>query len=567
MFKDLIFIILFILVTIISAIGLGEYIAKIFKGEKTFISFLFRPVEKFIYKIAGIDEKYEMDWKTYTYAFLSITFFSFVGLFILQEFQHLLPLNPEKLGPVRWDVALNTAISFVTNTNWQAYGGENTMSYLTQMLGLTVQNFISAAAGIAVLIALTRGFIRNETSSIGNFWVDLVRAIIYVLLPLSIIFAFAFIFEGMAQTFNGYEVIKTLEGFTQTIPLGPVASQIAIKFLGTNGGGFFNANSAHPFENPTPLTNFLENYAMLVIPVALPFTFGVLLNKRKQGFAIFWVMMFLFLGGLILSAYSELKGNPILSNLGVEHGMNMEGKEVRFGIIPSILFALTTTCTSCGGVNAMHDSLTPLSGFVLLFNMCVGEVIFGGVGAGLITLLVNAVLTMFIVGLMIGRSPEFLAKKLEPFEMLMAVICVLATPMSVLIFGCIAIVTSTGLSSLNNVGPHGISEILYAFASTSGNNGSAFAGLNVSTVFYTLTTSLSMLIGRLTTIIPVLAIAGSLAKKKFVPVGSATFTTDVPLFVWLLIGVVVLVGGLTYFPVLTLGPILEHFFMGMGKTF
>ena len=570
MFQDLIFILLFILTTLISALVLGEYIAKVFKGEKTFISKLIRSIEKFIYKISGIDEESEMDSKTYIFSFLLITIFSFIGLFILQESQHLLPLNPQKLGPVRWDIALNTTISFITNTNWQAYGGENTMSYLTQMLGLCVQNFISAAVGIAILMAFIRGFVRHEIETIGNFWVDLTRAIIYILLPLSVILAFVFISEGIVQTFKGYEIIKTLESLTQTIPLGPVASQIAIKFLGTNGGGFFNANSAHPFENPTPLTNFLENYAMLLIPVALPFTFGILLNKRKQGFAIFSVMMVLYLGGLALASHSELQGNPMLSKLGIEsthNKINMEGKEVRFGIIPSILFAQTTTCTSCGGVNSMHDSFTPLTGLVLLFNMCVGEVIFGGVGVGLLGLLVNAVLTMFIVGLMIGRSPEFLAKKLEPFEMLMAVISILSTPLSVLIFGCIAIMTTVGLASVNNYGPHGLSEILYTFASSTGNNGSAFGGLNASSLFYTLTTSLAMLIGRLSTIIPAIAIAGALAKKKLVPASSATFTTDVPLFAWLLIAVVILVGGLTYFPVFTVGRILEHLFMNSGVSF
>lgn len=560
-------IIIFILVLLISAIFFGEYMAKVFKGDKTFLSPLFRPIEKIIYKISSVNEEDEMDWKAYTFSFLSITLFSFISLFLLQETQQFLPLNPQKLGPVRWDIALNTTISFITNTNWQAYGGENTMSYLTQMLGLSVQNFISAGVGISVLIAFIRGFTRSETNTIGNFWVDLTRSIIYILLPFSTILAFIFVSEGIVQTFDSYVIVKTLEGLVQTLPLGPAGSQIAIKFLGTNGGGFFNANSAHPFENPTPLTNFLEIYAMLLIPAGLPFTFGVLLNKKKQGLAVFCAMLVLYLVGLSLAIYYEHQGNPLLSKLGIENTINMEGKEVRFGLIPSILFAQSTTCTSCGGVNSMHDSLTPLSGLVLLFNMCVGEVIFGGVGVGLIGLLVNAVLTMFIVGLMIGRSPEFLAKKLEPFEMLMSVISILSTPMSVLIFGCIAISTKVGLDSLNNFGPHGVSEILYAYASTSGNNGSAFGGLNAGTLFYTLSTSLSMLIGRLTVIIPAIAIAGSLAKKKFVPQSSATFTTDVPLFVWLLVAVVILVGGLTYFPVFTLGPILEHLFMKTGVSF
>jgi len=567
LFKDLIFVVVFLILASLLAIPLGEYIARVFKGEKTLLSFALRPIESLIYKISRVNETEEMSWQKYTFSFLIITIFSFLGLFFLQEAQNFLPLNPQKFGPVRWDTALNTTTSFVTNTNWQSYAGEETMSYLTQMLGLCVQNFISAAVGIAVVIGFIRGFIRAEENTIGNFWVDLTRSIIYILLPLSMLLAFVFISEGMIQTFKGYEIIQTLEGRLQTIPLGPVASQIAIKFLGTNGGGFFNANSAHPFENPTPFTSFLQILALLIIPMALPFTFGVLLNKRKQGFAIFSAMMILYIAGLTLSIYSESQGNPMLSTLGIQNGINMEGKEARFGIIPSVLFAFSTTATSCGGVNSMHDSLNPLTGLILLFNMAVGEVIFGGVGVGLITLMVNAILTMFIVGLMIGRSPELLAKKLEPFEMLMAVICILSTPMSVLIFGCIAITTNLGLSSLNNIGPHGISEILYAFASTSGNNGSAFGGLNANTLFYNLLTSLAMIIGRLTTIIPALAISGSLVRKKFVPAGSATFTTDVPLFVWLLVAVVVLVGGLTYFPALTLGPILEHLYMMQGKVF
>lgn len=567
MLPDLIFIILFISVLLISAIFLGEYMAKVFQGEKTFLYSMLRPLEETVYQISGIKEDEEMEWKSYAYSFLILLLFSFISLFLLQETQQFLPLNPQKLGPVRWDIAINTTISFITNTNWQAYGGEDTMSYFTQMVGLTVQNFISAGAGMTIAIAFIRGFTRSETNTIGNFWVDLTRSIIYILLPLSTILAFILISQGVVQTFNSYEFITTLEGLVQTIPLGPAASQIAIKFIGTNGGGFFNANSAHPFENPNAITNFFEIYAMLLIPAAIPFTFGALLNKRKQGFAIFSAMLILYLLGLSLAIYTELQGNPLLAKIGIEQGLNMEGKEVRFGIIPSILFAQSTTCTSCGGINSMHDSLTPLSGLVLLFNMCVGEVIFGGVGVGLVGLIINAVLTMFIVGLMIGRSPEFLAKKLEPFEMLMSVISILATPISVLIFGCIAVVTSAGLASLNNTGPHGVSEILYTFASTTGNNGSAFGGLNASTLFYTLSTSLSMLIGRLTTIIPAIAIAGSLAKKKFVPKSSATFTTDVPLFVWLLVAVVVLVGGLTYFPVVTLGPILEHVLMKTGATF
>ena len=567
MFKEIVFVLIFLATVSLLALPLGEYIAKVFTGNLTLLTKILRPLEKLVYKISGVDENYEMGWKTYTFSFLIFTFYGFVGLFTLQELQQFLPLNPQKLGPVRWDTALNTAISFVTNTNWQSYSGEETMSYLTQMLGLTVQNFLSAASGIAVAIAFIRGFIRTNTNTIGNFWVDLTRSMIYILLPLSILLAFTFISEGMIQNLKPYLSFQTLEGRNNTLPFGPVASQIAIKFLGTNGGGFFNVNSAHPFENPTPFTSFLQILAMLLIPAALPFAFGALINKRKQGWAIFVSMLILFLAGLTISVYSEMKGNPLLAQLGIINGINMEGKEVRFGIIPSVLFAQTTTSTSCGGVNSMHDSFLPLTGLVLLFNMAIGEVIFGGVGVGLTGLLINAVLTMFIVGLMIGRSPEFLGKKLEPFEMLMSAICILSTPIFVLIFSGIAISCTLGLSSLNNLGPHGLSEILYAFTSPSGNNGSAFAGINANTLFYNLITAAAMLIGRLTTIIPALAISGSLAEKKIIPQSSATFSTDVPLFVWLLVAVVILVGGLTYFPVLALGPILEHLLMNLGTIF
>ena len=567
MLKEIIFVLTFLAIVILLAFPFGKYIAKIFTGQTTFITMILQPLEKLVYKISGIDENTEMDWKRYSFSFLVFTFFGFVCLFLLQEFQQYLPLNPQKFGPVRWDTALNTAISFVTNTNWQSYSGEETMSYLTQMFGLTVQNFLSAASGLAVAVAFIRGFTRTNTNTIGNFWVDLIRSMIYIFLPLSILLAFIFISQGVIQTLTPYLNVQTLEARNQTIAFGPVASQVAIKFLGTNGSGFFNANSAHPFENPTLLTSFLQIFAMLLIPAAFPFTFGILINKRRQGWAILSVMLILYLAGLSISIYSECQGNPLLSNLGINNRINMEGKEVRFGIISSILFAHTTTATSCGGVNSMHDSFLPLTSLVLLFNMAVGEIIFGGVGVGLIGLLINAVLTMFIVGLMIGRSPEFLGKKLEPFEMLMSVICVLSTPVFVLVFSGIAISCIAGLSSLNNLGPHGLSEILYTFVSPTGNNGSAFAGLNANTVFYNLTTSFAMVIGRLTTIIPALAIAGSLAEKKIIHQSSSTFSTDVPLFVWLLVAVVILVGGLTYFPVLALGPILEHLLMNLGVTF
>ncbi|MBI2996247.1 MAG: potassium-transporting ATPase subunit KdpA [Candidatus Melainabacteria bacterium] len=565
--NEILFVVILFFLVLVLAVPLGEYIAKVFKGENTFSKFLFEWFEKLIYKISGINANKEMSWKTYMFSLLVFSVLNIIFLFLLQELQGYLPLNHKHLGPVRWDTALNAAISFVTNTNWQSYSGEKTMSYLTQMLGFAVQNFISAAVGIAVCIAFIRGFARPSINTIGNFYVDLTRGIVYILLPLSIILAFIFISEGVIQSLKPYVMAQTLEGNNQTIPLGPVASQIAIKFLGTNGGGFFNANSAHPFENPTPVTNFLGILALLLIPIAMPFTFGAMINSRRQGWSIFSTMSILFLVEFFIATYFELQGNPLLKQLGVTGGTNMEGKEVRFGIISSVLFAHSTTSTACGGVCSMHDSFTPLSGLILLFNMGIGEVIFGGVGVGLIGLLIYAVLTMFIVGLMIGRSPEFLGKKLEPFEMLMAVICLLSPPLSVLIFGGIAISIGSGLSSLNNLGPHGLSEILYAFASMSGNNGSAFAGLNANTPFYNLLGTLAMLIGRFTTLIPALAISGSLSQKRFVPKGSATFTTDIPLFVWLLVVVVIIIGGLTYLPVLTLGPILEHMLMHLGNTF
>jgi len=567
MFNEFLFISLLLLLTLVLAVPLGEYIAKVFNGKDTTVKSLFQWLEKLIYKISGIDENKEMSWKTYVFSVLIFSIFSIFGLFLLQELQGHLPLNHEHFGPVRWDTALNTAISFATNTNWQSYSGEETMSYLTQMLGLAVQNFVSAATGIAVCMAFIRGFTRAATNTIGNFWVDLTRSIVYLLLPLSIILAFIFISEGIIQSLKPYVIVQTLEKNSQIIPLGPVASQVAIKFLGTNGGGFFHANSAHPFENPTLITNFFEILAMLLIPVALPFAFGAMINSRKQGWSIFATMAILFFVEFLTATCFELKGNPLLKQLGIAGGTNMEGKEVRFGIISSVLFAHSTTATSCGGVCSMHDSFTPIPGLILLFNMGIGEVIFGGVGVGLIGLLIYAILTMFIVGLMIGRSPEFLGKKLEPFEMLMSVICLLSPPLSVLIFGGIAISISAGLSALNNFGPHGLSEILYTFASASGNNGSAFGGVNANTLFYNFATSLAMLIGRFTTLIPALAIAGSLSQKRFIPKGSATFTTHVPIFVWLLVVVVIIMGGLTYFPVLALGPILEHMLMHLGSTF
>lgn len=569
---------LFLAILTIVALALGEYMAKVFKGEKNLLSFILRPIEKFLYKLFGVDETTEMDWKAYSFSLIILSVLGIIGLFALQELQHLLPFNPQGFGVVRWDTALNTAVSFVTNTNWQAYSGEGTMSYLTQMLGLTVQNFVSAAVGIAVAIAFLRAFTLNSSPTrgegasqepshnLGNFWVDLTRAIVYILLPLSILYSVVFVSQGTIQNLNHYTKAHTIQGTEQIIAQGPVASQEAIKILGTNGGGFFNANSAHPYENPTALTDYMQILGLLIISAALPFTFGVLINNRRQGWAIFIAMAILYLLGLGVALYSEYHGNPILSKLGISHGLNMEGKEVRFGILNSVLFGQSTTVTSCGAVNAMQDSMMPLTGLVFMFNMMIGEVIFGGVGSGLVGMILYAILTMFLVGLMIGRTPEIFGKKLEPYEMIMAVIALVLPSVIQLIFGAIASSNSIGLSSLNNAGPHGLSEIVYAFASGAGNNGSAFAGLNANTPFYNLSIAFAMLVGRFGTLIPSLAIAGSLIQKRFVP-DEAKFPTASLLFVVMLVSVVIIVGALTFFPVMVLGPILEKLLLSAGGLF
>ncbi len=558
---------LFLGVLTLAAVPLGKFIAKVFGNKRSFLTPIVGPVERVIYRLLGIDEKEEMTWKSYAFSLIIFNAIGIGVLFVLQLIQGWLPFNPQRFGAVRWDTALNTAISFVTNSNWQSYGGEQTMSYLTQMVGLTVQNFFSAAVGLAAAMALIRGFVRKTTETIGNFWVDLTRSILYVLLPLAIIWALVLASQGVVQTLSPSIHVQTLEGREQVIAVGPAASQIAIKQLGTNGGGFFNANSAHPFESPTPLTDFMEVLGLLLIPVALPFAFGAMLNKRRQGWAIYAAMMALFVLGLAVTLGAELQGRPILEKIGVLHGVNMEGKEVRFGVLHSILFAQATTATACGAVNCMHDSLMPLSGLVLIFNIAVGEVIFGGVGVGLIGMIIYAILTMFLAGLMIGRTPEFIGKKLEPYEMVMSVIAVLSSAITMLVLSSIAISIRAGVSSLNNAGPHGLSEILYAYASTANNNGSAFAGLNADTLFYNLTTSLAMLVGRFTTIIPALAIAGALVKKQRVPAGAGTFPTTSMLFIVMLVSVVIIVGALTFFPALTLGPLLEHLLAQIGRTF
>jgi K+-transporting ATPase ATPase A chain len=554
--------IIFMLALIVLAPLLGKYMAKVFMGEKHFMKPVFGWLEKSVYRVSGIKSEEEMNWKTYTCGVLLFNLFGFVLLFLLQMLQSYLPLNTEKLPNVSWHLAFNTAMSFTTNTNWQSYSGENTLTYLVQMLGLTVQNFVSAATGIAVVLALIRGLTRKTTDALGNFWADMTRSVLYVLLPMAVILTLLLVGQGVVQTFSHYVKAITLQGTEQVIPLGPAASQIAIKQLGTNGGGFFGANSAHPFENPTPFSNFLELFSIIIISAGLVFTFGHYMKSKSQARAIFIAMFILFAVGLAISLWSEYSHNSVLNVSG-----SMEGKETRFGVMNSVLWSVTTTVTSNGSVNAMHDSLSPLSGMVAIFNMMLGEIIFGGVGSGLYGIIIFIILTVFIAGLMVGRTPEYLGKKVEAFEMKMTILAILAPSIVIKLFSAIACSVPAGLSSLNNTGPHGLSEILYAFSSAAGNNGSAFAGLNANTVFYNLMIGFGMLIGRFGVIVPVMAIAGSMAKKKITPVSSGTFKTDNWLFVLLLITIILIVGGLTFFPPLALGPIVEHFLMNLGVTF
>ena len=564
---DLLQLLLYVVALILLAIPMGRYMTKVYQGERTFLDKLLRPVERLIYRLAGIDAGKEMDWKEFTLSLLAFNFLGMVLLFLLQLIQAFLPLNPQGFGMVKPDLAFNTAASFITNTNWQAYSGESTMSYLTQMAGLTVQNFVSAATGIAVVIALTRGLARRTANTIGNFWVDLTRSVLWVLLPLSLMVALVLVSQGVIQNFSPYHTVQTLEGTRQTIAMGPVASQEAIKELGTNGGGFFNANSAHPFENPTPLSNLIELLAILIIPAGLTLTFGRMVGNPGQGRVILTAMLVLFIIFLGVAYASEVTGNPQISQLGISGPSAMEGKEVRFGIANSALFATITTAASCGAVNAMHDSLTPLGGLIPLLQIMLGEVVFGGVGAGLYGMLVYVILTVFIIGLMVGRTPEYLGKKIESQEMKMATLAVLIPAATILVGSGLAAATKIGTSSVLNPGPHGLSEILYAFASGAGNNGSAFAGLNANTLFYNLAIGLAILIGRFGVIIPVLAIAGSMVRKKTAPPGPGTFQTTGGLFVGLLAGTVLVVGALTFFPALALGPIVEYLLMLSGKVF
>jgi potassium-transporting ATPase potassium-binding subunit len=554
--------ILFIGLLMVLSPLLGKYMARVFMGENHFMKPVLGWLENLVYKLSGINSEEEMNWKTYLSGMLLFNLFGFILLFVLQIVQAWLPLNTEKLPNVSWHLAFNTAMSFTTNTNWQSYSGENTLSYLVQMLGLTVQNFVSAATGIAVALALIRGLTRKSTVALGNFWSDMTRSVIYVLLPLSIILTVALVGQGAVQTFSHSVKAVTLQGGEQVIPLGPAASQIAIKQIGTNGGGFFNANSAHPFENPTPFSNFLELLAIIIISAGLVFTFGHYMKSKRQARAIFVTMFILFALGIGLSLWAEYGQNNVLNVSGA-----MEGKETRLGVMNSVLWSVTTSATSNGSVNAMMDSLSPISGLISMFNLMLGEIVFGGVGSGLYGMIIFIILTVFIAGLMVGRTPEYLGKKIEAFEMKMTILAILAPAIVIKIFSAIACSIPAGLSGLNNSGPHGLSEILYAFSSAAGNNGSAFGGLNANTVFYNLMLGIGMFIGRFGIIIPVMAIAGSMAGKNITPVSSGTFRTDNWLFVTLLISVILIVGGLTFFPPLALGPVIEHFLMRSGVGF
>ncbi|MBV8833514.1 MAG: potassium-transporting ATPase subunit KdpA [Acidobacteriaceae bacterium] len=588
----------YFLIILVVTKPMGLYMARLFEGKKTFMHPVLRPLEVMFHKLVGVKETAEQRWTQYTASLLAFSIFSFLFVYLLQRLQGILPLNPQGFGSaqVTPDLAFNTAVSFVTNTNWQAYIPESTLSYLVEMAALTVQNFASAAAGIAVAIAVTRGFARQQVNGLGNFWVDLTRATVYILLPLSFIAALIFCAHGVIQNFHPYTVAKTLEGAKQVIPQGPLASQEAIKMLGTNGGGFFNANSSHPFENPTPLTNLLQMFLIFLIPAGLTYTFGAMVGDRRQGWTLFSTCAVMFLAGVLVCYWAEQKGNPTFAKLGVQaeasatqSGGNMEGKETRFGIAASTLFATITTDASCGAVNGMHDSFTPLGGLVPLFNIQTGEVIFGGVGAGLYGLLLYAILAVFIAGLMVGRTPEYVGKKIEGKEVKMAMIALIATALSILVFAAISSVVQfssptkdakgqpvphsywnppgAAVANTNNPSAHGFSEILYAYSSGTGNNGSAFAGINPNTPWYNLTIGLAMLIGRFFFLIPLLAAAGSLAVKRRVAETVGTLPTHGPLFVGFLVGTVILVGALTFFPALALGPIVEHYLMLDGKLF
>ena len=544
----------------------GGYMTRVFNGERTFLSPVLRPVEGLIYRFGGVDEKNEQHWLTYTVAMLLFHAGGFAILYAVLRLQDALPFNPAGQAPVAPDLAFNTAISFITNTNWQNYGGESTLSYLTQMLGLTPQNFLSAATGIVLAVALIRGFARASAKTVGNFWVDVTRCTLYILLPMCIVFTLFLVWQGMPQTLGPYVEATTLEGAKQTIAVGPVASQVAIKMLGTNGGGFFNANASHPFENPTALSNFVQMLSIFVLGAALTNVFGRMVGNQRQGWAILAAMGVLFIAGVAFCYWAEAYGTHTLSALGLTGG-NMEGKEVRFGIVGSALFAVITTAASCGAVNAMHDSFTALGGMIPLINIELGEIVIGGVGAGLYGMLLFVILTVFVAGLMVGRTPEYVGKKIEAREVKMAMLAILILPLMILGWTAIAVVYPPAVASMANAGPHGFTEVLYAYSSQTGNNGSAFAGLTGNTFFYNLSGAVAMFIGRFWMIVPAMAIAGSLAQKKMVAASAGTFPTTGGLFVGLLVGVILIVGGLTFFPALALGPIVEHLAMQAGQLF
>jgi potassium-transporting ATPase potassium-binding subunit len=545
---------------------LGGYMTRVFSGERTILSPVLRPIEQALYWVGGVSESREQDWVSYAVAMLFFHVGGFLILYVLMRTQALLPFNPAGQSAVAEDLAFNTAASFVTNTNWQNYGGESTMSYLVQMVGLTHQNFLSAATGIVLAIAMVRGFARASARTVGNFWVDVTRCTLYVLLPICIPYTLFLVWQGMPQTLGPYVEATTLEGAKQTIAVGPVASQVAIKMLGTNGGGFFSANAAHPFENPTALSNFVQMISIFAIGAAMTNVFGRMVGNERHGWAILKVMGILFLAGVLACYAAEAAGTPLLDALGLSGG-NMEGKEVRFGIVGSALFAVVTTAASCGAVNAMHDSFTALGGMIPLVNMELGEIIVGGVGAGLYGMLLFVVIAIFVAGLMVGRTPEYVGKKIEAKEVKMAMLAILVLPLMFLGWTAVATVVPSAVAATNNPGPHGFSEILYLYTSSTANNGSAFAGISANTMFYNLTGAIAMLIGRFWMIIPAMAIAGSLAAKKKVPASAGTFPTTGGLFVGLVVGVVLIIGGLTFFPALSLGPIVEHLAARAGTTF
>jgi K+-transporting ATPase ATPase A chain len=565
---------LFSVIVILITRPLGGYMTRVFAGERTFLSPVLRPIERAIYWCCGVDEKEEQHWLTYAVAVLFFSVVGFLTLYGLQRLQWYLPFNPQGQTSVEPSSAFNTSVSFVTNTNWQSYVPETTMSYLVQMAGLTVHNFVSAATGIAMALALIRGFARREAKTVGNFWVDLTRTTLYVLIPISVVVALVLVWQGVPQNLNAYTEATTLEGAKQVIAQGPVASQEIIKELGTNGGGFFNANSSHPFENPNPFTNLIELVAIFAIGAALTNVLGRMVHDERQGWAIFAAMGILFLAGVTTAYWSEAHGNPAVAAFSVDSapgalqaGGNMEGKEVRFGPALSSLWATVTTDTSCGAVNSMHDSYLPIGGMVPLVNMQLGEVIFGGVGSGLYGMLAFAIVAMFVAGLMVGRTPEYLGKKLESREVKMTILALLSLPLSILGWTALATVLPAGLAGIANTGPHGFSEILYAYTEGTANNGSAFAGLSANTLFYNTTIGGAMLIGRFIMVIPLLAVAGSLAQKKLLAPSAGTFPTNRPLFVGLLVGVVLIIGGLTFFPAVSLGPVVEQVAMNQGKLY